>query len=59
MNCHSMNLKNSLRLCGVILALGMISACNNDGTAAQVKDAKVNSAVPVEVAKAARKPNQA
>lgn len=56
MTRQPMNLKNFLRLCGLILALGMTSACNNDGAAAQVKEAKVNSAVPVEVAKAARNP---
>jgi membrane fusion protein (multidrug efflux system) len=50
-----MNLLNSLRLCGLYAALAVLSACNNDGSAAQVKDAKpAASAVPVEVAKAAR-----
>jgi len=55
MTCHPMNLKNSLRLCGVSLVLCAVTACNSDGTAAQIKDAKAAvSAVPVEVAKAAR-----
>lgn len=50
-----MNLKNSLRLCGVSLVLCVVSACNSDGAAAQVKDAKsAANAVPVEVAKASR-----
>jgi membrane fusion protein (multidrug efflux system) len=55
MNRQLMNLKNSLRLCGAALVLSLLSACNSDGSASQVKDAKsAVSAVPVEVAKAAR-----
>ena len=55
MTSRPMNLLNSLRICGLCAALAMLSACNNDGSAAQVKDAKpAASAVPVEVAKAAR-----
>ncbi|MDR3389727.1 MAG: efflux RND transporter periplasmic adaptor subunit [Rudaea sp.] len=50
-----MNLKNTLRLCGAALALCAVSACNSDGAAAQLKDAKpAVNAVPVEVAKATR-----
>lgn len=57
MTCHPINLKNSLRLCTLSLVLCAVSACNSDGAAAQVKDAKsAVSAVPVEVAKAARNP---
>ena len=57
MNCRPMNFKNSLRLCGVSMVLCAVSACNSDGAAAQVKDAKsAVSAVPVEVAKVARGP---
>ena len=57
MNCRPMNLKNSLRLCGVSMVLCAVSACTSDGAAAQVKDAKsAVSAVPVEVAKVARRP---
>ena len=49
------NLNNFLRLCAAALVLSLLSACNSGGTAAQVKDAKsTSSAVPVEVAKAAR-----
>ena len=55
MTSRPMNLLNSLRICGLCAALAALSACNNDGSAAQVKDAKpAASAVPVEVAKAAR-----
>jgi len=55
MTLRPMNLLNSLRLCGVCVALSMLSACNSDGAAAQVKDAKAAiNAVPVEVAKASR-----
>ncbi len=57
MNFRPMNFKNSLRLCGVSMVLCAVSACNSDGAAAQVKDAKsAVSAVPVEVAKVARGP---
>src|SRR5262249_9943107 len=57
MTSRLMNLTNSLRLCGVCVALSLLSACNSDGAAAQAKDAKSTvSAVPVEVAKAARNP---
>src|SRR5262249_61435448 len=57
MTSRLMNLTKSLRLCGVCIALSLLSACNSDGAAAQAKDAKSTvSAVPVEVAKAARNP---
>ncbi len=57
MTSVSMNIKNSLRLCALSLALCLVSACNSDGAAAQVKDSKSTSnSVPVEVAKAARNP---
>jgi membrane fusion protein (multidrug efflux system) len=57
MTCQPMNLKNFLQLCGIALVLGLLSACNSDGAAAQVKDAKsAVSAVPVEVAKATHNP---
>ncbi len=49
------NFNKSLRLCSAALVLSLLSACNSDGTAAQVKDAKpAVTAVPVEVARAAR-----
>ncbi len=57
MTSVSMNIKNSLRLCALSVALCLVVACNSDGAAAQVKDSKSTSnAVPVEVANAARNP---
>ena len=50
-----MKLKNSLSLCGISLALCLLSACNRDGAAAQTKAPTID-AVPVEVAKALRSP---
>jgi membrane fusion protein, multidrug efflux system len=52
---YTLSLNSSLRLLGVSFLFTLVSACNSDGTAAQVKDAKTpSSAVPVEVAKASR-----
>src|SRR5579885_1855472 len=57
MTSRRSNVLNSLRLCGLALALTVVAACNRDGAAAQVNDAKpAVNAVPVEVALAARTP---
>jgi membrane fusion protein (multidrug efflux system) len=54
MNRHTVNLNHSLRVLGLSLCLCLVSACNSDGAAAQIKEKPTVNAVPVEVAKAAR-----
>jgi membrane fusion protein, multidrug efflux system len=52
---NSKTINTFIGLCGLSVATAMLSGCNNDGAAAQIKDAKTTvNAVPVEVAKAAR-----